>query len=147
MIRNYGNFINGKFDLEGSRHDLRSPADGSVIASITMGSREKTLEAIDAAYDSFHGKWLGTSLAERKKLLSKLADRIMERSDEYAMLESLNTGKTIRQSMLMDVPLGIDHIRYFATNGEFTGSRNIIHPEYPDTDGEIQYAPWALLAQ
>ena len=46
MIRSYGNFINGKFDLEGSRHDLRSPADGSVIASITMGSREKTLEAM-----------------------------------------------------------------------------------------------------
>jgi acyl-CoA reductase-like NAD-dependent aldehyde dehydrogenase len=145
MIRSYGNFINGKFDVEGIRHDLKSPADGSVIASITMGSREKTLEAIDAAYDSFHGKWMRTSLSERKALLSKLADRIMERSDEYAMLESLNTGKTIRQSMLMDIPLGIDHIRYFATNGEFTGSRNILHPEYPDTEGEIQYAPMGVV--
>lgn len=144
-MKNYGNFIDGRFDTDGERQELRSPADGSVIAGITMGSREKTLEAIDSAHDAFHKKWLKTSLNDRKALLLKLADRIMERSDEYATLESLNTGKTIRQSMLMDIPLGIEHIRYFATSDEFTGTRKILHPEYPDTEGEVQYAPMGVV--
>lgn len=145
MAEKYGNFVDGKVDYEGEQHELKSPADGTPITTITMAGKEKTKEAIDSAYDAFYRGWVNTSISERKKLLGKLADRIMERSGEYSMLESLNTGKTIRQSTLMDIPLGIEHIRYFATNDEFAGTRMITHPEYPDTEGEIQFAPMGVV--
>ncbi|MEM0155625.1 MAG: aldehyde dehydrogenase family protein [Thermoplasmataceae archaeon] len=145
MVEKYGNFINGSFDFDGEQLDLRSPTDGSVIARITIAGREKTEEAIDAAYDAFYRKWVHTSIKERRVLLERLADRIMERSGEYSTLESLNTGKTLRQSTLMDIPLGIEHIRYFANNDDFNQSRRIKHPEYPDTEGEVQYAPMGVV--
>jgi acyl-CoA reductase-like NAD-dependent aldehyde dehydrogenase len=145
MVDKYGNFINGSFDFDGDQLDLRSPTDGSVIASITLAGKKKTEEAIDAAHDAFYRKWVHTTLRDRRALLGRLADRIMERSGEYSALESLNTGKTLRQSTLMDIPLGIEHIRYFATSDEFTESRRIKHPEYPDTEGEVQYAPMGVV--
>lgn len=143
--RKYGNFIRGSEDFDGEEADLISPIDGTEVASIVKADREKTMEAIDAAEDSFHKTWVKSSLNERKKLLTNLAERIQERSDVYSLLESLNTGKTIRQSILMDIPLGIEHIKYFGNNNEFVLEREIEHPEFPGTKGIIQYAPMGVI--
>ncbi len=143
--KKWGNIIGGKEDLEGDNHILTSPADGSEIGEVVYASKAKVEAAIDSSAAAFENKWLHTSLRDRKSLLQKLGDRVMERSDEYANLESLNTGKTIRQSTLMDIPLGIEHIRYFAEENEFRESRKISHPEYPDTTGEIQFAPMGVV--
>lgn len=140
----YGNFIAGREDFEGERAELRSPADGSTVATVTLADAEKTKEAIDAAEDAFK-KWSGTTIRDRQKLLSALAERIQERSADYSSLESQNTGKTIRQSTMMDVPLSIEHIRYFATTEEFPSHREIVHPEFPGTRGIIQYAPLGVV--
>ena len=140
-MKMYGNVINGTEDYEGSESVLKSPATGEDIAKVVDGGSKKIDEAIDAAYDAFYGAWSRTSLHDRKVLLQKLSDRIQERSNDYAMLESLNTGKTIRQSTLMDIPLGIEHISYFANETEFSLERKIEHPEFPDTYGIIQNVP------
>jgi len=136
----YGNLIGGREDFEGESVTLHSPADGSLITEVTHADRGKTEEAIDAAADAFK-KWSRTSIRDRQELLLKLADRVQSRSDEYALIETLNTGKTIRQSTMMDVPLGIEHIRYFGATKEFPSTREIEHPEFPGTRGIIQYAP------
>ncbi len=141
----YGNHINGKEDFEGQGVFLRSPVDGSEIAAITKSDSEKTREAIDAAEAAFRNGWGKTSLIERKKLLARLAGRVQERSEIYSALESLNTGKTIRQSTMMDIPLGIEHISYFGNSNEFVLEREIEHPEFPGTKGIVQYAPMGVV--
>lgn len=143
--RKYGNYIGGIEDFEGDPSKIRSPVDGTEFASIVNSDREKTKEAIDTAERAFHSTWSRTSLKERKKLLVNLAKRVQERSDTYSGLESLNTGKTIRQSTLMDIPLGIEHIRYFGDNNEFLFEREIDHPEFPGTKGIVQYAPMGVI--
>ena len=140
MSGRYGNFIAGRDDFDGEQSEIMSPADGSTVATVTFADAEKTIEAIDAAEDAFKD-WSRTGVHERQTLLSALADRIQERSADYSSLESLNTGKTIRQSTMMDVPLAIEHIRYFATTKDFPTQREIEHPEYPGTRGIVQYAP------
>ena len=144
MIARYGNFIGGREDFEGEEAELRGPADGSRLATVTFADAEKTKEAIDAAEGAF-ARWSKTSIGERQKLLAALADRVQERSAEYSGLESENTGKTIRQSTLMDIPLAIEHIRYFATTKDFPSAREIEHPEYPGTKGIVQYAPLGVV--
>jgi acyl-CoA reductase-like NAD-dependent aldehyde dehydrogenase len=143
MKGRYGNIINGQEDFEGEEVTLRSPADGSTVATVIHADEEKTGEAIDAAADAFK-KWSLTSVTYRQTLLQKLAEAIQSRAEEYSMLETLNTGKTIRQSTMMDVPLGIEHIRYFGA-AEFPAPREITHPEFPGSRGTVQYAPLGVV--
>ena len=143
MKGKYGNVINGQEDFEGEEVTLRSPADGSTVATVIHADEEKTSEAIDAAAEAFE-KWSLTSVSQRQSLLLKLAEAIQSRAEEYSMLDTLNTGKTIRQSTMMDVPLGIEHIRYFST-AEFPAPREITHPEFPGSRGIVQYAPLGVV--
>jgi acyl-CoA reductase-like NAD-dependent aldehyde dehydrogenase len=137
----FGNVVNGEESYDGVPHDLMSPADGRYIGTVFYADSSIADRAIDNAEDSFNRVWSRTDLSERQKLLMRLADRIQERSDIYSNLETLNTGKTIRQSRLMDIPLGIDHIRYFASTREFEIERRITHPEFPDTEGIVEHLP------
>lgn len=145
-LMKYGNLVNGKWDYEGEQMEIRSPIDGSPVATAVKADTNKTDEAVESAYAAFHDGWDVTSPSVRRKLLSCLAERIQERSEEYSRLETLNTGKTMRQSLLMDVPLAIEHIKYFASEESFQFSRNIKHPEFPGTDGIVQYAPIGVVA-
>lgn len=142
----YANYVNGEFLQSGSRHELSSPADGSRIATVYFADRNTTIGAIDAAYEAYHSAWASTTIRDRQRLLARLASLVQERSFDYAQAESANTGKTIRQSTLMDIPLGISHIEYFAKTSEFRFSREISHPEYPDTTGIVQNAPVGVVA-
>lgn len=139
------NYIGGEFVEEGRRVTIRSPVDGKPITDVILANRKSTIDAIDSAYDSFKNSWSETTIRERQDLLARLARRVQEKSNEYAFMESINTGKTLRQSMLMDIPLGISHIEYFAGTDDFKFSREIIHPEYPDTKGIVQNAPMGVV--
>jgi NAD-dependent aldehyde dehydrogenases len=112
---------------------------------VILADKKSTMEAIDSAYEAYYRSWAETTVRERQALLSKLARLVQEKSNEYAFMESINTGKTLRQSMLMDIPLGISHIEYFAGTDEFKFSREITHPEYPDTRGIVQNAPMGVV--
>jgi acyl-CoA reductase-like NAD-dependent aldehyde dehydrogenase len=146
MTAKYGNFVGGSEDFDGKEVVLKSPADGSVIATVVLGDAEKTKEAIDAAAEAFR-KWSLTTVHERQSLLLKLAERIQSRAEEYSQLEARNTGKTLRQSTFFDISLGIDFIKHFASTKEFQPAREIEHPEYPGTRGIIQYAPMGVVGE
>jgi acyl-CoA reductase-like NAD-dependent aldehyde dehydrogenase len=139
------NFVNGEFVEEGKKVTITSPVDGKSISDVILADKRSTLEAIDSAHEAYYRSWAQTTIRERQTLLSKLAMLVQEKSNEYATMESVNTGKTLRQSMLMDIPLGISHIEYFAGTDEFKFSREITHPEYPDTRGIVQNAPMGVV--
>ncbi|MEM3676287.1 MAG: aldehyde dehydrogenase family protein, partial [Thermoplasmataceae archaeon] len=142
----FGNVIGGEIDTSGRVVSLKSPVDGSTIGRVCMGQKEQAEKAIESAFEAFHNRWRDTDLNFRKSLLSKLAKRVEEKSDRYASLESINTGKTLRQSMFMDIPLAVSHIQYFAELLDFKTTREISHPEYPGTRGVIQHAPMGVVA-
>lgn len=140
-----GSIVNNEFVFGGEEVDLLSPSNGEVIGKVFQANRDLVKSAIESADSAYHESWIGTDVAQRQKLLSKLYERVLERLDQYATAEALNTGRTMRQSLLMDLPISADHLNYFATEKEFKSSRQIEHPDFPGTKGEVQNAPFGVV--
>ena len=111
----YDNFIGGKWvpPVRGQYFDNISPVDGTVICTVARSTAEDIELALDAAHAA-KDAWGRTSPAERASLLNKIADRMESKLSLLAMVETIDNGKPIRESTLADLPLGIDHFRYFA---------------------------------
>ncbi len=140
-----GSIIDNEVLLEGEEHDLFSPSTGELMGRVYQADRDTVRAAIDSADAAFRETWIDYGLNRRKKLLMALYERVLEHGDTYARVEALNTGRTMRQSLLMDLPISIDHLNYFATENEFTSERELKHPDYPGTEGKIQYAPYGVV--
>jgi aldehyde dehydrogenase len=111
----YDNFIGGKWvaPIEGQYFDVVTPISGKVY---TQAARS-TAEDIDAALDAAHAaadKWGRTSPTERSNILLKIADRIEANLETLAYAETVDNGKAIRETLNADIPLTVDHFRYFA---------------------------------
>jgi acyl-CoA reductase-like NAD-dependent aldehyde dehydrogenase len=146
MEKIYGNIINGKEEIQGEKIPLKSPVDGSLMGYIVNSGRDTVERAIKSCRKTFNEFYVSSDIKSRQKLIEKLAAIVQSKAGTYADLESRNTGKTIRQSTFMDIPLAISHIRYFAETDEFMFQRNIKHPEYPGTYGIVQNAPMGVVA-
>ncbi len=111
----YGNFINGKFiePLGGQYFDNTSPIDNSLIAKYPRSQKEDVELALDAANVAKEA-WGNTSATERATLLNKVADIIEANLEEFALVETCDNGKPIRETLNADIPLAVDHWRYFA---------------------------------
>jgi len=111
----YNNFINGKFvaPIGGQYFENTSPVDNSLIAKYPRSQKEDVELALDAA-NAAKEAWGNTSATERSTLLNKVADIIQEHLEEFALVETCDNGKPIRETLNADVPLAIDHWRYFA---------------------------------
>lgn len=111
----YDNYINGKWTapVQGKYFDNISPIDGKVFTKSAHSTVEDINLAVDAAYESFK-TWSKTSVTERSIILNKIADRIEENLELIAAVETIDNGKAIRETLNADIPLAIDHFRYFA---------------------------------
>jgi aldehyde dehydrogenase len=111
----YGNFIGGDWvePIEGRYFDNTSPINGQVITSIARSSAQDIERALDAAHAA-KDAWGATAPAARAQVLLRIADRMEENLELLATAESWDNGKPIREAMAADVPLAIDHFRYFA---------------------------------
>ncbi len=111
----YGNFIGGKFvdPIGGEYFDNTSPVDGSLIAKYPRSKTEDINAAIDAA-EAAREDWGNTSATERANLLNKVADIIQDNLEEFALVDTCDNGKPIRETLNADIPLSVDHWRYFA---------------------------------
>ncbi|AMR33049.1 aldehyde dehydrogenase [Mucilaginibacter sp. PAMC 26640] len=111
----YDNFIGGKFvpPVKGEYFDNVSPIDGQVFTRAARSTKEDVELALDAAHEAFK-TWGKSSAAYRSSVLNKIADVIEANLDYLAIVEAIDNGKAIRETKNADLPLVIDHFRYFA---------------------------------
>jgi len=114
--REYGLLIGGKWvdGTAGKKIPTVCPANGEVLSHFVEASAEDVDLAIKAAWSAFE-TWKNTSLAERSRLLLKIADLIEKDSKRLAMIETLDSGKPIRDTTEGDLPRVVDMFRYFAS--------------------------------
>jgi aldehyde dehydrogenase len=146
----YGNFINGKFvePLSGKYFDNVTPINNEVICQIARSDAKDVDSALDAAHAAFP-TWGKTSITERSNILLKIADVIEKNLNLLATAECLDNGKPIRECMAADLPLVVDHWRYFAgvIRAEEGSVAEISNSEYsyhiPEPLGVVgQIIPW-----
>ncbi|NIJ38591.1 aldehyde dehydrogenase [Sphingopyxis panaciterrae] len=111
----YDNFIDGKWapPRSGRYFDNVSPINGKVVGQIARSDAADIEAALDAAHAA-KDAWGRTSVAERALILSRIADRMESNLEKLATAETWDNGKPIRETMAADLPLAIDHFRYFA---------------------------------
>ena len=111
----YGNYINGKFvePKSGKYFDNTTPITNEVICSVPRSNEKDVESALDAAHAAFV-EWGKTDITTRSNILMKIADRIEQNLNMLAVAECLDNGKPIRECMAADLPLVVDHWRYFA---------------------------------
>jgi aldehyde dehydrogenase len=112
----YDNFINGKFTapLSGQYFDNVSPITGRVFTQAARSNEADINLALDAAHAAAEA-WGKRPAAERAGVLLKIADKMEQNLDLLAYVETVDNGKPIRETTVADVPLAIDHLRYFAS--------------------------------
>ncbi len=120
----------------GETFKVLDPSDNSVLARVQKGGVEDINRAVQAARKAFEGgPWRKITPSERGKLIWKLADLIEANLEEFAQLETLDNGKPLTISRAADVPLTIDHFRYYA------GLATKVHGETMDIS--VPYMPGA----
>lgn len=111
----YDHFIGGQWvkPSNGEYFDNISPIDGKAFTRVARGNKVDVNLALDAAHKAFPS-WSTTSAAERSNVLLKIADIIEENLEMLARVETIDNGKALRETRAADLPLCVDHFRYFA---------------------------------
>ncbi|MFE3226506.1 aldehyde dehydrogenase family protein [Nocardia sp. NPDC059228] len=113
--RRYDNFIGGewKAPIEGRYFDNPSPIDGETFCQVARSSAADIDMALEAAHRAADA-WGATSVTDRANILNRIADRIEANLERLAVAETWENGKPVRETLAADLPLTIDHFRYFA---------------------------------
>lgn len=111
----YENYIGGEWVAPsgGQYFENESPVIGKTVSKVPRSTKEDVDKAVAAAHEA-QKSWGETSPTERSNVLLKIADRIEENLEELAVLETFENGKAIRETLNADLPLVVDHYRYFA---------------------------------
>ena len=111
----YDNFIGGQWVAPKSGRYMEniSPVTGTVVCEVARSNAADIEAALDAAHAA-RRKWAATSVTERSNILLKIADRIEQNLEAIAIAETWDNGKPLRETMAADIPLTVDHFRYFA---------------------------------
>lgn len=146
----YDNFIGGKWTSpsHGQYFDNVSPVDGKVFTKVARSTEEDIELALDAAWKAAP-EWNNSSATYRSNLLLKVADRLEQNIEVLARAETWDNGKPIRETLNADIPLAVDHFRYFAgviRAEEGTASeldQNTVSMNIPEPLGVVgQIIPW-----
>ncbi|KQX60739.1 aldehyde dehydrogenase [Paenibacillus sp. Root444D2] len=113
--KRYENFIGGQWiaPIKGQYFDNPSPVNNRVFCEVPRSSSEDIELALNAAHAA-KDAWGRTSVAERAVILNKIADRMEANLEMLAVAETWDNGKPVRETLAADLPLAIDHFRYFA---------------------------------
>jgi aldehyde dehydrogenase len=111
----YDNYIGGKWiaPVKGEYFENTSPVDGNSFTKVARSTKEDIDLAIDAAWAAAPS-WNSSSATERSNLLLKIADVIEQNLETLARAETWDNGKALRETRAADLPLAVDHFRYFA---------------------------------
>ncbi|MFV8830550.1 aldehyde dehydrogenase [Alkalihalobacterium sp. APHAB7] len=113
--KRYDNYINGEWTapVNGEYFENITPVTGKPFCEVARSTAEDIELALDAAHAA-KANWGATSPAERATILNKIADRLEENLEMLAVAETWENGKAVRETLNADLPLAIDHFRYFA---------------------------------
>ena len=142
----YDNYINGQFTppANGKYFDVITPLTGKVFSQAAHSSEDDLTLAVDAAHKAFES-WSKTSPTERSLLLNKIADRMEQNLQDIAAVETYDNGKPVRETLNADIPLAIDHFRYFAS--VIRAEEGSLNELDKDTVSIIVYEPIGVVAQ
>ncbi|MDC0713932.1 aldehyde dehydrogenase [Stigmatella sp. ncwal1] len=146
----YGNFIGGEFTppVKGQYFENISPVTGRPFCEVARSNHEDIEKALDAAHKA-KTAWGKTSVTQRSEILLKIADRMQANLEMLAVGETWDNGKPIRETLAADLPLAIDHFRYYAgciraqegTMGEL--DENTVSYQFHEPLGVVgQIIPW-----
>ncbi|TML83090.1 MAG: aldehyde dehydrogenase family protein [Actinobacteria bacterium] len=110
----YGHFVGGDWLEPAETYTTISPATEEPLAEVGQATPEEVDRAVAAARAAFENGWSGLAASERAKYLFRIARILQERAREFAVLESLNGGKPIKESRDVDLPLAAAHFFYYA---------------------------------
>jgi len=146
----YDNFIGGEWvaPVDGRYFENFSSIDNKLIAEVAQSNTKDVDLAVEAGYKAFES-WGKTSATQRSVVLNKIADKIEENLELLAVAETWDNGKPIRETLNADLPLTIDHFRYFASviraeSGTVTDlDANTVSQEIHEPLGVVaQIIPW-----
>lgn len=142
----YDNFIGGQWvaPVKGQYFSNITPVTGKPLCEIARSTAEDIELALDAAHKAREA-WGKTAPAERARMLNKIADRMEENLKLLAMAETLDNGKPIRETTAADLPLAVDHFRYFA--GCLRGQEGTIAEIDHDTIAYHFHEPLGVVGQ
>lgn len=111
----YDNYIGGKWvpPVNGRYFENVSPATGKVFCSVARSDADDIELALDAAHKA-QASWGSTSVADRANILLAIADRMEKNLFKLSVAETIDNGKPLRETLVADLPLAVDHFRYFA---------------------------------
>jgi aldehyde dehydrogenase len=142
----YDNFIGGEWvaPVKGQYFQNSTPVTGQVFTEIARSTSDDVELALDAAHGAKHA-WGKTSAADRALVLNRIADRLQENLEPLAIAETWDNGKPIRETLGADLPLAIDHFRYFA--GAIRAQEGGISEIDGDTVAYHLHEPLGVVAQ
>src|SRR4051812_13115694 len=125
----YDLFINGKFTppVKGKYFETINPANEKKIAEVAEATGEDVDKAVKAARNAYTNVWSKLPAKERGKYIYRIARILQERARELAIIETMNGGKSIRESRDVDIPLAAAHFFYYA------GWADKLHYAFPGT--------------
>lgn len=140
------NFIGGKFvpPVKGEYFDNISPIDGQVFSKAAKSTKEDVELALDAAHKAFPS-WSKSSPIERSNVLLKIAQVIEDNLEYLATVDTLDNGKPIRETLAADLPLVVDHFRYFA--GVIRAEEGSVAEHDADTVSIVLHEPIGVVGQ
>lgn len=112
----FDHFIGGQFvpPVSGAYFDNVSPIDGIPFIQAARGAKADVDDAVRAAHAAYRSTWSKASVTERSNILLKVADIMEANADLLAQVETVDNGKAVRECKAADIPLCVDHVRYFA---------------------------------
>lgn len=142
----YDNYIGGKFvaPVKGEYFDNISPIDGKVFTKAARSGKEDIELALDAAHLAFPS-WSKLSVTNRSNILLKIAQVIEDNLEYLAVVETIDNGKAIRETRAADLPLVIDHFRYFA--GVIRAEEGTISEHDENTVSIVLHEPLGVVGQ
>jgi len=142
----YDHFIGGEYvpPSRGQYFENPSPVTGQPFTEIARGTAEDVERALDAAHAAAPA-WGRTSVTERAGILLKIADRMEANLERLAVAESWENGKPVRETLAADIPLAIDHFRYFA--GTIRAQEGTLGEVDDDTVAYHFHEPLGVVAQ
>ncbi|WP_055631154.1 aldehyde dehydrogenase family protein, partial [Streptomyces hirsutus] len=142
----YDHFIGGEYvpPVKGQYFENPSPVNGQPFTEVARGTAEDVEAALDAAHAAAPG-WGRRPAAERSDILLKIADRMEADLESLAVAESWENGKPVRETLAADIPLAIDHFRYFA--GAVRAQEGSLSEVDDDTVAYHFHEPLGVVAQ